>query len=174
LISLGADATTLRIRRECIWCAPSHVIEDGDPGAPTSHGMCPVAEARERAKMPGGGARAQRHADQIASLVTIINAMLAARAGTAPITLAQMPPDEVRRALDHAARCLAERDLVKVTVALRCGHEALCLAVEDLLLGGVRQLTPAQREAYRIVWRRALTIYQGSLEGYLPHYGGAL
>ena len=51
MISLGADATTLRIRRECIWCAPSHVIEEGDPGAPILHGMCPVAEVRELAKM---------------------------------------------------------------------------------------------------------------------------
>ncbi len=112
-------------------------------------------------------ARDQQAEDQVVALANIVTAILAARRGDTPQRVAELPTDEARRILAHARRALAERDPIKVGVAHYRAHRALCAAVEDLFLGGVRQLTPAQRNAYRVALHRALTAYQASLEGHL-------
>jgi hypothetical protein len=117
--------------------------------------------------------RAAQEAQQVDALAEIINAILVARGFNHPIELAtcldwaSFPEAHARQLRDHARRALAERDPIKVGVAHYRGHQALCATVEELFLGGVRRLTPAQRDAYRIAFHRALTAYQASLEGYL-------
>lgn len=162
----------LRCRRVCVWCDPSHETDPGDPGAPTSHGMCTSAEARELAKMPVSArpvpvladSRTWRDAAQVTSLANIFETLLAAREGRPPRLLAQMSPDEQRRRQAQAHRALRELDGAAVGVAAYRATQAATKVFQERLTPST-PLTHEQLTAVRRMVEAALRAYFAALEG---------
>ena len=166
------DARPVRLRRVCVWCDPPHEIEPGDPDAPTSHGMCPAAEARELAKMPASArpisaladSRTWRDAAQVTSLANILETLLAAREARPPRLLAQMSAEEQRRRQAHAHRALRELDGAVVSVAAYRATQAATQVFQERLSPST-PLTHEQLTAVRRMVEAALRAYGATLEG---------
>lgn len=96
--------TTIKPTRTCVWCDPPHIIEQGDEGAGTTHGMCPTAEAREWAKMPmtdDGDVQASVDATRVQDIAVLLIGGAKpwqAAANCNRITALQIAEDALRRA----------------------------------------------------------------------------